>query len=141
MVQNKTFSAKALQTFVAVMFAVITCFGFMTTPTAEAASGFYVSGTSIYDASGNKFVMRGVNIAHAWYTEKTETSIKGAANNGANTVRVVLANGSKYTKTSAQEVSMAGKSCAVRLPSKIPMKLSRMTARSMSSRLKAAQSI
>ena len=39
MVQNKTFSAKALQTFVAVMFAVITCFGFMTTPTAEAASG------------------------------------------------------------------------------------------------------
>ena len=40
MVQNKTFSAKALQTFVAVMFAVITCFGFMTTPTAEAASGF-----------------------------------------------------------------------------------------------------
>ena len=86
------------------MFAVITCFGFMTTPTAEAASGFYVSGTSIYDASGNKFVMRGVNIAHAWYTEKTETSIKGAANNGANTVRVVLANGSKYTKTSAQEV-------------------------------------
>lgn len=46
MVQNKTFSAKALQTFVAVMFAVITCFGFMTTPTAEAASGFYVSGTS-----------------------------------------------------------------------------------------------
>ena len=104
MVQNKTFSAKALQTFVAVMFAVITCFGFMTTPTAEAASGFYVSGTSIYDASGNKFVMRGVNIAHAWYTEKTETSIKGAANNGANTVRVVLANGSKYTKTSAQEV-------------------------------------
>ena len=88
MVQNKTFSAKALQTFVAVMFAVITCFGFMTTPTAEAASGFYVSGTSIYDASGNKFVMRGVNIAHAWYTEKTETSIKGAANNGANTVKV-----------------------------------------------------
>lgn len=98
MVQNKTFSAKALQTFVAVMFAVITCFGFMTTPTAEAASGFYVSGTSIYDANGNKFVMRGVNIAHAWYTDKTETSIKGAANNGANTVRVVLANGSKYKK-------------------------------------------
>ena len=55
MVQNKTFSAKALQTFVAVMFAVITCFGFMTTPNAEAASGFYVSGTSIYDANGNKF--------------------------------------------------------------------------------------
>ena len=106
MVQNKTFSAKALQTFVAVMFAVITCFGFMTTPTAEAASGFYVSGTSIYDASGNKFVMRGVNIAHAWYTEKTETSIKGAANNGANTVRVVLANGSKYMTQQAATALM-----------------------------------
>lgn len=34
-----------------------------------------------------------------------------------------------------------GKFCAVRLPSKIPMRSSRMTARSMSSRLKAAQSI
>ena len=88
MVQNKTSSAKALQTFVAVAVCrKLTRFGFMTTPTAEAASGFYVSGTSIYDANGNKFVMRGVNIAHAWYTEKTETSIKGAANNGANTVR------------------------------------------------------
>ena len=75
MVQNKTFSAKALQTFVAVMFAVITCFGFMTTPTAEAASGFYVSGTSIYDASGNKFVMRGVNIAHASRALQTTAQI------------------------------------------------------------------
>ena len=35
--------------------------------TVKAASdGFYISGTSVYDANGNKFVMRGVNIAHAF---------------------------------------------------------------------------
>ena len=52
--------------------------------TVKAASdGFYISGTSVYDANGNKFVMRGVNIAHAWYTSETDTSIKAAASKGA----------------------------------------------------------
>lgn len=38
--------------------------------TVKAASdGFYISGTSVYDANGNKFVMRGVNIAHAWLSD------------------------------------------------------------------------
>ena len=73
--------------------------------THAAASGFYVSGTNVYDANGNKFVMRGVNIAHAWYTSYTETSIKAAASLGANTVRVVLSDGQQYTKTTYSEVS------------------------------------
>ena len=30
-----------------------------------ATDGFYVSGTSIYDANGNQFVMRGINVPHA----------------------------------------------------------------------------
>lgn len=103
--KNATLSKKTLHIFIAVMFAVITCFGFINIDSAEAASGFYVSGTNIYDANGNTFVMRGVNIPHAWYTDKTETSIKGAANLGANTVRIVLSNGAKYQKTSSSEVS------------------------------------
>jgi len=74
--------------------------------TAEAAnSGFYVSGTTIYDANGNPFEMRGVNIAHAWYPSYTKTSIEGAAALGANTVRIVLANGQQWNKTSYAEVS------------------------------------
>lgn len=69
-----------------------------------AADGFYTSGTSVYDANGNKFIMRGVNIAHAWYTSETETSIKAAASRGANCVRIVCSDGKQYTKTTASEL-------------------------------------
>lgn len=57
---------------------------------AAAANGFYVDGTTIRDANGQAFVMRGVNIPHAWYTGYTQTSIQGAANRGANAVRNCL---------------------------------------------------
>lgn len=65
---------------------------------------FHVDGTTIFDANGNPFVMRGVNIAHAWYTDKTETSIKAAAKLGTNTVRIVCADGQQWTKTTASEL-------------------------------------
>ncbi len=70
----------------------------------KVADGFYVDGTTVYDAYGNPFEMRGVNIAHAWYQDHTEASIKGAAELGANTVRIVLANGGQWTKTTYDEV-------------------------------------
>lgn len=76
-----------------------------------ASTGFYVSGTSIKDANGNDFVMRGVNIAHAWYTDKTEASIKGAAKLGSNVVRVVVADGAQYSKTSYSELQNIVKLC------------------------------
>ena len=77
----------------------------MHTEVKAASSGFYVSGNTIYDANGNPFVMRGVNVAHAWYTAETETSIKAIASKGANCVRIVCSNGAQYTKTSASELS------------------------------------
>ena len=73
--------------------------------TKAAGNGFYVSGTTIYDANGNPFLMRGVNIAHAWYPSSTKASIEGAAALGANTVRIVLSNGQQWSKTSYSEVS------------------------------------
>lgn len=97
---------QALRSFVAIVLVIIMTIGFLEHTTASAASGgFYVNGTRICDANGNDFVMRGVNIPHAWFSDKTETSIRGAADLGANTVRVVLSNGSKYNKTSYSEVS------------------------------------
>ena len=69
-----------------------------------AADGFYTNGTTIYDANGKPFIMRGVNIAHAWYTGETDTSIKAAASKGANCVRIVCSDGKQYTKTSASEL-------------------------------------
>ena len=68
------------------------------------ASGFYVDGTTIRDANGNAFMMRGINIAHAWYKDQTETSIKAAASLGTNVVRIVCADGIQWEKTSAEEL-------------------------------------
>lgn len=67
-----------------------------------AGTGFRVEGTKIIDANGNEFIMRGVNIAHAWlhpgystkpYEYDTFESIRGAASLGSNTVRIALSDG------------------------------------------------
>ena len=72
--------------------------------TVTKAENFYVDGTTIRDANGNEFIMRGINVAHAWYTGETKQSIEAIAKTGANTVRVVVADGQTYTKTSADEL-------------------------------------
>lgn len=79
---------------------------FITTSAASqsVSAGFHVKGQDILDANGNVFVMRGVNIAHAWYTDKTEQSIKAAAARGTNCVRIVCADGGQWTKTTASEL-------------------------------------
>lgn len=64
---------------------------------ANAASGFYVSGTKLMDATGQPFVMRGVNHAHTWYKDQLSTAIPAIAKTGANTVRIVLSNGYKWS--------------------------------------------
>ncbi len=71
---------------------------------ASSIGGFYVDGTKVRDANGNEFVMRGINVAHAWFTDYTETSLEAIAATGANTVRVVLSDGEVYTKTTASEL-------------------------------------
>lgn len=74
------------------------------TTTGSTGKGMYVKNTRLYDGNGNEFIMRGINIAHAWYTDKTDTSIKAVADLGANCVRVVLADGAQWTKTRVSEV-------------------------------------
>ena len=71
---------------------------------AQAAAGFTVSGGRILDANGNAFVMRGVNHAHTWYPDKLSAlaDIKAL---GANTVRVVLASGDRWTRNDAADVT------------------------------------
>lgn len=71
---------------------------------AEEPVGFHVSGTTILDANGNPFVMRGINVPHAWYTQNTSQSVSNCST-GANTVRVVLGDGDKYNKNSVSDVS------------------------------------
>lgn len=80
-------------------------------PADAASDGFYVSGTQIMDANGNAFVMRGVNIPHAWFSSYTETAIKGAADLNANTVRIVCADGQKWSKTSNSDLQKIVSAC------------------------------
>ena len=77
---------------------------FVPEKSVKAAGGFSVSGNNIYDANGNVFVMRGINVPYAWYTSYGKAMIQGAAGTGANTVRVVLGDGRQYTKTSSSEL-------------------------------------
>ncbi|MBO5147004.1 MAG: cellulase family glycosylhydrolase [Lachnospiraceae bacterium] len=71
---------------------------------SPSANGMYISNGRLYDADGKEFVMRGINIAHAWYPDYTQTSINAIADLGANCVRVVLADGTQWNKTSRSEV-------------------------------------
>lgn len=54
-----------------------------------AATGFYVSGSSVKDANGNTFVMRGVNVPSIWYDSQSYSALTTIANKKANTVRIV----------------------------------------------------
>ncbi|GAB2577974.1 hypothetical protein Aab01nite_10600 [Paractinoplanes abujensis] len=75
---------------------------FFTGP-AYAATGLHIVGRNIVEANGSTFVMRGVNHAHTWYTNRTGSfaDIKAA---GANTVRVVLSGG-RWTANTAADVT------------------------------------
>lgn len=68
------------------------------------SKGFYVKDGKLYDANGYGFVMRGVNHPHAWFLDKLDTAFARIASTKANTVRVVLSNGKKWTKTSKSDL-------------------------------------
>jgi mannan endo-1,4-beta-mannosidase len=70
---------------------------------AHAAAGLRVSGTSIVEANGTAFVMRGTSHAHVWYPSQT-SSIANIKALGANTVRVVLSGG-RWGANSSGEVA------------------------------------
>ena len=72
--------------------------------TAFPAKGFNISGTKLYDANGNEFIMRGVNHAHTWFKGELNTAIPAIAETGANTVRIVLSNGYQWTKDSLDSI-------------------------------------
>jgi mannan endo-1,4-beta-mannosidase len=65
-------------------------------PTPIAAPGkFKIVDGHLFDANGQPFVMRGVNHAHTWFKNDTAAAIPAIAKAGANTVRIVLSNGTK----------------------------------------------
>ncbi|WP_245625051.1 glycoside hydrolase family 5 protein [Paenibacillus stellifer] len=79
--------------------AFVLLFSVIVVPPAKvsAASGFYVSGTKLIGSNGSPFVMRGVNHAHNWYKDQLSTALSAIAKTGANTVRIVLSDGKKWS--------------------------------------------
>ncbi|GAB2729968.1 cellulase family glycosylhydrolase [Streptomyces bullii] len=81
------------------------------TPSAHAApTGFRVANGRLLEASGNDFVMRGVNHAHTWYADRI-SSLAHIKAKGANTVRVVLSSGDRWTRNDTADVANVVAQC------------------------------
>lgn len=80
-----------------------------TTPTTT--TGFHTSGTTLYDAKGNPFIMRGINYPYAWYKGQEDTAIPAIARTGANCIRIVMGDGQQYSKTSLAEIQKLLRLC------------------------------
>ncbi|WP_436841891.1 cellulase family glycosylhydrolase [Streptomyces bobili] len=68
------------------------------------ATGLHISDGRLLEGNGNDFVMRGVNHAHTWYPGETQ-SLADVKALGANTVRVVLSDGHRWTKNTPEDVA------------------------------------
>ncbi|MDY7222673.1 glycoside hydrolase family 5 protein [Halalkalibacterium halodurans] len=87
--------------FVALICSILVFAGVLNTSSSQVEAhhnGFHINGTTLHDANGNPFVMRGINHGHAWFKQELETSMRGISQTGANTIRVVLSNGQRWQK-------------------------------------------
>ncbi|QKV99071.1 cellulase family glycosylhydrolase [Streptomyces sp. NA02536] len=82
----------------------------LTTPAHAAPTGFRVQNGRLLEASGNDFVMRGVNHAHTWYADRI-SSLAHIKAKGANTVRVVLSSGDRWTRNDTADVANVVAQC------------------------------
>ncbi|MFE9676757.1 cellulase family glycosylhydrolase [Streptomyces sp. NPDC006259] len=105
---------RTLATAAGALLAIAT--SLLTTPSpaqaeTRAASGFHVGAGRLLDANGEDFVLRGVNHAHAWYPTRTPQALRDVKALGANSVRVVLATGDRWTRTEAADVAAIVTEC------------------------------
>ncbi|MFI0776656.1 hypothetical protein [Streptomyces sp. NPDC021212] len=76
-----------------------------------AAAGLHVAGGKLVEGNGSPFVMRGVNHAHTWYATRTTQALSDIKALGANTVRVVLSTGDRWTKNDTADVTNVVAQC------------------------------
>ncbi|MGW8633038.1 cellulase family glycosylhydrolase [Streptomyces sp. NPDC055793] len=74
------------------------------------ATGLHISDGRLLEGNGNDFVMRGVNHAHTWYPGETQ-SLADVKALGANTVRVVLSDGHRWSENSPEDVAAVVGQC------------------------------
>ncbi|WP_399894444.1 cellulase family glycosylhydrolase [Streptomyces sp. BBFR51] len=78
-------------------------------PGAQAA-GLHISDGRLLEGNGNDFVMRGVNHAHTWYPGETQ-SLADVKALGANSVRVVLSDGYRWSENGPDDVAAVIDQC------------------------------
>ncbi|MFE9680241.1 cellulase family glycosylhydrolase [Streptomyces sp. NPDC006285] len=79
-------------------------------PSGARATGLHIDDGRLLEGNGNDFVMRGVNHAHTWYPGETQ-SLADIKALGANTVRVVLSDGHRWTRNSPEDVAAVITQC------------------------------
>ncbi|WP_406450514.1 cellulase family glycosylhydrolase [Streptomyces sp. NBC_00876] len=77
---------------------------------APTGTGLHISDGRLLEGNGNDFIMRGVNHAHTWYPGETQ-SLADIKATGANTVRVVLSDGFRWSRNSPDDVAAVIAQC------------------------------
>ncbi|NEC08858.1 cellulase family glycosylhydrolase [Streptomyces sp. SID7909] len=77
---------------------------------SAAGTGLHISDGRLVEGNGNDFIMRGVNHAHTWYPGETQ-SLADIKATGANTVRVVLSDGFRWSKNGPDDVAAVIADC------------------------------
>ncbi len=72
---------------------------------SAAHAGLSVSGTQLRETNGSTLVLRGINLPHAWFADRTDAALAQIAATGANSVRVVLSSGHRWNRTPEAEVA------------------------------------
>jgi mannan endo-1,4-beta-mannosidase len=75
------------------------------------AVGIHVSGGRIVEGDGSPLVLRGVSHAHTWYASRTG-AFADISDAGANSVRVVLSDGTRWTRNEPADVANVVRLCA-----------------------------
>jgi mannan endo-1,4-beta-mannosidase len=108
--RSSTATAPRLATVLAAMAGLLLSLLALGTPAHAAPTGFRVENGRLLEASGNDFVMRGVNHAHTWYPDRF-SSLSHIKAKGANTVRVVLSSGDRWTRNDTTDVANVVAEC------------------------------
>ncbi len=77
----------------------------------QTSGGFSVSGTKLLDANGNQFIFRGINHAHTWFKDQLDVALPAIAATGANSVRIVLADGVQWDRDDIASVKNIIQKC------------------------------
>jgi mannan endo-1,4-beta-mannosidase len=72
-------------------------------------AGFFIQSGRLMDDNGVPFVMRGINYPYTWYSHRGSAQLQqdfaNMAATRANTIRVVLATGGQWTRTTGPEIT------------------------------------